>query len=228
MLIVIPCGGLATRLGKLAENKPKAMMNIDGKPFLEHQINLIKKYDFDELVLCIGHLGEQIQEYFGDGNEFGITIKYSKDNGLDVIGAIKNAEPLLRDNFIMMYGDSYLPAVDFNELYEKFLNQEKPAMMTVWKNQNKIDPSNIKVENNEVVGVKEPDSQHIDYGAIALNKKTLRHVPENTTFSTAAFWKKLAEHHELATYEIYERYYDIGSEERLNEVKTLVGGKIYA
>ena len=221
--MVIPCGGLATRLGDLAKDIPKSLMEIHGKPFLEYQIELIKRYNFDELVLCIGHLGEQIKDYFGDGSKFGISIKYSKDNGLGVIGAIKNAEPLLLDTFILMYGDSYLPSINFHDMYENFINQDRLALMSVWKNNNRIDKSNVKVENGEVVSVDEPDSKHIDYGAIVLNKKSLEYVPKNQPFSTAEFWKALSKHHQISSYEVTERYYDIGSAERLDEVRNIIG-----
>jgi NDP-sugar pyrophosphorylase family protein len=225
MQMVIPCGGLATRLGELTKETPKSMIDINGRPFLELQIELIKKYDFDELILCIGHLDEKIREYFGNGKRYDITIKYSKDNKLDVIGAIKNAEPLLKDSFFMLYGDSYLPTLDFNDMYQKFAQQNKLALMAVWKNNNSIDKSNIKVQNGEVTSVGEPDSNYIDYGTTMMRKNALKIVPTNQPFSTKSFWTKLSNMRELATYEVTERFYHIGSKEGLNELRTLIAEK---
>lgn len=220
--MVIPCGGLATRLGELAKEKPKSMMDINGTPFLELQIELLTKYKFDQLVLCIGHLGEQIEDYFGDGERFGIRIKYSKDKGLGVIGAIKNAQPLLRDDFFMMYGDSYLPSLNFDDMYKKFMHQDKLALMAVWHNDNQIDSSNLKVKDGEVIRVGEPSSDYIDYGAIVMKKEVLKHVPSNKPFSTQQLWNKLSDIKELAAYEVEERFYHIGNKQGLNELKGMM------
>jgi len=221
--MVIPCGGLATRLGKLTKNKPKSLIDIQGKPFLERQLELIKNYDFDELILCIGCLGDQIKQYFQDGKKFGISIKYSRDDGLGPIGAIKQAEPFLRPSFFMMYGDSYLPAVNFNEMYNRFGNQEKLALMAVWHNNNAIDTSNINVKHGAVISAGDFDSDYIDYGTTVMHKKALQYVPPNQPFSTESFWKLLSSKHELAAYEITERFYHIGNPERLNELRGLLG-----
>jgi len=221
MQMVILCGGLATRLGIIAKEIPKSMIDINGKPFLQHQIELLKKHDFDEIILCIGHLGEQIKNYFGDGTKFGINIKYSKDNQLGVIGAIKNAEPLLRDNFFMMYGDSYLPHLDFNNMYQKYQNQDKLALMSIWKNNNKTDKSNIKIKNGLVTNVGEPNSDYVDYGAIVLNKKILELIPPNKPFSTKEFWKKLTSKKQLGIYEVKKRLYHIGNIDGLKELRKI-------
>ncbi len=218
MQIVIPCGGFATRLGALAKDTPKALMNVNGRAFIEWQLDLIKKYNFDEVVLCIGHLGEKIQSFIGDGVKYGITIRYSYDTQLGVIGAIKNAESLLNKHFFMMYGDSYLPKLDFNDMYKKFVNQDKLAMMSVWKNNNEIDQSNIIVKEKEVISIGKTDSEYIDYGAIVFDKKVLDYIPKYTSFSTKDFWKILSKKRQLAAYEVQSRFYDIGSPERLKEV----------
>ena len=222
MQMVIPCGGFATRLGDLAKNTPKALIDINGKPFLEHQLDLIKKYDFDEVVLCIGHLGKKIQSHFGDGTDYGIKILYRYDEQLGVIGAVKNAEELLNMYFFLMYGDSYLPKLDFDDMYSKFLNQDELAMMSVWQNNNEIDPSNIKVNAGEVKSAGEEGSDHIDYGAIVLNKKALEFISKNTFFSTGEFWKLLIKKEQLAAYEVNGRFYHIGTPERLGEVRELL------
>ena len=222
MQMVIPCGGFANRLEGLAKDKPKALMEVNGKPFIDWQLNLIKKYDFDEVILCIDYLGEKIQSHFSNEKDYGIKIKYSHDNHLGVIGAVKNAEELLHEHFFMMYGDSYLPKLDFNEMYSRFLNQNKLAMMSVWRNNNEIDPSNIKVIPGEVINVGEKGSDYIDYGAIVFNKKVLNFIPKGKVFSTEDFWKVLSEKRQLAAYEVGFRFYHIGNPGRLQEVQNLL------
>ena len=94
MQIVIFCGGLATRLGSLAKNIPKSMIDFNGKPFLEYQINNVKKQGIKDIVLCVGHLSKKIEEYFGNGSKLDVNIQYSYDGEkpLGPIGALKKAE----------------------------------------------------------------------------------------------------------------------------------------
>ena len=72
MQLVILCGGLATRLGSLSKNTPKSMMDVNGKPFLQYQINYAKQYGVTDIVLCVGHLSDHIKDYFGDGTDFDV------------------------------------------------------------------------------------------------------------------------------------------------------------
>lgn len=224
--MVILCGGLATRLGDLAKTIPKSMMDIEGKPFLEHQIENLKKHSIKDIVLCAGHLSEKIEEYFGDGSKFGINIQYSYDGDkpLGPIGAVKNAEPLLEDEFFIMYGDSYL-SVDFQKAYSFFNQNDKQGLMVVYKNNDKYDKSNLKIKNNMVASYGEEGSDYIDYGTSLLNKKTLDIIPKNTMCSTGEFFKKLIKDQELLAFETKERFYHIGNPEALEELRSFIRSK---
>ena len=153
MQMVILCGGLATRLGDISKTIPKSMIQIGDKPFLEHQIDFLKKNSIKNIILCVGHLSEKVESYFGDGSNFDVNIKYSYDGDklLGPIGALKNAETLLDDVFFILYGDSY-PFVDFKEIHSKFLKDNKLGLMVVYKNYDKYDKSNIQIENNMITG----------------------------------------------------------------------------
>ena len=110
MQLAILAGGLGTRLGPLTANTPKSLVPVLGRPFLEHQIGLVRNAGIKRLVLCIGHYGQRIIERFGQGQAYGVEIVYSQEGEqlLGTGGALKNAEPLLDDAFMMMWGDSYL------------------------------------------------------------------------------------------------------------------------
>jgi NDP-sugar pyrophosphorylase family protein len=224
MQIVILCGGLATRLGDLAKGIPKSMIQINGKPFLEYQIENLKKHRIKDIVLCVGHLFEQIKNYFDDGKKFGVNIKYSYDREkpLGPIGAVKNAVSLLEDIFFIMYGDSYLN-VNFRKVYSYFIQHNKLGLMVVYKNFDKYDKSNLIVKNNMVVsyGEKErtQDMIYIDYGASVLRKKALDLIPKNTFYSTGPFFSKLILKKELLAFEAKERFYHIGNPEALREFR---------
>lgn len=227
MQMVILCGGLAIRLGDLAKKTPKSMINIFGKPFLEYQIENLKKQGIKDIVLCVGHLSEIIEEYFKDGSKFDINIKYSYDGekSLGPIGALKNAEHLLENDFFTMYGDSYL-SVDYNKVYNFFKKHEKPACMVVYKNFDKYDKSNIIVKENIVIGYggkdRTKDMIYIDYGTSLLNIETLKVIPKNTFFTTSKFYSDLIKKQKLMAFEVKERFYHIGNLQALEEFKNYI------
>src|SRR5579862_4785248 len=109
--VVILAGGLATRLRPLTETIPKALIEINGEPFIAHQLCLLAARGVQEVVLCLGYLGEQIIDFVGDGKKFGLNVKYVFDGEklLGTAGAIKHAFSALPDTFFVLNGDSYLP-----------------------------------------------------------------------------------------------------------------------
>lgn len=93
--VAILAGGLATRLRPITETIPKALVPVLGRPFLAHQIELLKQHGITHLVLCVGYLGEMIEREFGDGSAWGIKIDYSFDGSklLGTAGALRKALP---------------------------------------------------------------------------------------------------------------------------------------
>lgn len=231
MQIAIICGGLATRLKDLAKSTPKSMIKIDNKPFLQYQIEKLKKQNIKDIVLCVGHLSEKIIDYFKDGKKFGVNIRYSHDGDkkLGPIGAIKNAENLLEKDFFIMYGDSYV-FVDFQDVYDFYKKNNKLVCMVVYKNEDRYDKSNLIVENKKVVGHKDLNKnkkpKYIDYGTSLLNKKALQYIPENTFFSTKEFFKEMILRDELLAYEVQKRFYHIGTPHALEEFRDYIKNKV--
>lgn len=226
MQIVILCGGLGTRLGEISKKIPKSMVRINNKPFLEYQIKQLKKNGVKDIVLCVGHLSEEIINYFGEGKKLGVKITYSNDGEkqLGPIGALKNAESKLEDIFFTLYGDSYI-FVDYNNVYKSFLKKNTLAMMTVYQNRDKYDKSNLVVKKGMVKkynNKKTKDMIYIDYGVSIFKKKTLQLIPENTFFSTNQLYSKLVENNELAAYEVNKRFYHIGTPKALQEFKNYI------
>ncbi len=227
MQIVILCGGLATRLRPLTEKIPKSMVKIGEKPFLEHQIELLKKGGISDIILCIGYKGEQIKKYFGSGDNFGVKISYSSDEDkpLGTGGAIKKAEGLLDDVFLVMYGDSYLP-FDFQKAIRFFDGFDKLGMMAVFKNLNKYEPSNVEIENDLVKNyskeAKTEKMEYIDYGVSIFKKEALNFIPENQLYDLSQLHKTLIEKNQLLAYPAEKRFYQIGSFEGLEEFKKYI------
>ena len=230
MQIVILCGGKATRLYPLTKKIPKSMMRFEGKPFLEQQLDLLKKNRIFDIVLCVGYKAEQIKKYFGDGKNFGVEIKYSSDKKrlLGTGGALKKAENLLEDSFLVMWGDSYLP-FNFQKAIKFFKKSNKPGMMIVFKNLNKYEPSNVEVKNNLVKSYskkrKTKKMKYIDYGISIYRKEVLKHLPKNQICDLTKLQQALIKKRQLLAYPAEKRFYQIGSPDGLEELKNYIKRK---
>jgi len=225
MQIVILCGGKATRLYPLSRKISKSMLEIQGKVFLEHQIGLLIKNKIFDIILCTGFLGKQIEEYFGDGKKFGVNIKYSREKDLlGTGGALKNAKDFLENDFLVMYGDSYLP-FDFQKAINFFKKFDKLGLMTVYKNLNKYEISNASVEKNLVTSYsktnKKPEMKYIDYGVSIFKKEALKFIPKNQ-YDLSELHKILIKKRELLSYLAEKRFYQIGSPEGLAEFRNYI------
>ena len=182
MQAVILAGGLGTRLRPLTNGVPKAMVMVHGKPFLEYQVRLLRNGGITSLVLCIGHLGQHIREYFGDGGKYGVDIRYSDDGDtlLGTAGALKRAEPLLADDFFLIYGDSYL-FLDYRAIMDYFRQRDKLALMVVYRNEDSREPSNVVTDGESVLAydkeTRTADMTHINFGASVIRKQALTSVP---------------------------------------------------
>lgn len=227
MQMAILAGGLGTRLRPLTSEVPKALIPIGGKPFLHHQIELLKRQGIRDIVLCVGHLAEQVQDYFRDGRWLGVRIKYSEEKGslLGTAGAIKKAEPLLGDDFFLMYGDSYL-MIDYQEIMRYFRRFHRLGLMVVWKNLGRLERSNVSAKGNLVTAYnkdqKSSDMVYINYGLSVLRKEALVFIPPGRPFSQEEFYQILIDRRELLAFEVGQRFYEIGSPRGLEEFEMLV------
>jgi len=220
--VAILAGGRATRLRSITEGVPKSLIEIAGKPFIAHQLELLKEKGIFEVVICVGHLGDKIRSYVKDGSRFGMSVAYSFDGDtpLGTGGALFNALPLLDDIFFVMYGDSYLDA-DLKPIFKYFISYDKMAMMTVFRNENRFDRSNVIYRGHEVIKYDKknisPEMNYIDYGLIIFRKKVFDGRSKGKIFDLADFCKGLVNEREMLGYEVYERFYEIGSPSGLKE-----------
>ena len=220
MQVAILAGGRAERLGALAQEYPKSMVQIAGKPFLEYQLDFLKKGGIRDIVLCTGHLGEQIENCFGDGSDFGVSIRYSReDRHLGTAGALKNAGDLLDDVFFTLYGDSYL-FLDFAEAMSVFESRNKLGLMSVYENHNRYKASNTVIEGELVRKYSKrnrtADMVHIEYGINIFRKEVLEMIPEGY-YTLGRLFPRLIRMGELIAYEVRERFYEVGSIRLLRE-----------
>jgi len=229
--VAILAGGRATRLGPIAERLPKALVDVAGRPFAVHQLELLRGHGLTDIVFLVGHLGEMICNTLGDGARWGVHVRYVFDGPrlLGTGGAIRRALPALGDTFFVMYGDSYLEC-DFGAIEEAFHWGREPALMTVFKNDDRFDRSNVLFDQGRIVRYdkvsRDPRMQHIDYGLGVLTDKALAPwARTQTAFDLAAVYQDLVARGQLAGFEVDQRFYEIGSPEGLEETRALLGAR---
>jgi MurNAc alpha-1-phosphate uridylyltransferase len=209
-------------LRPITETIPKALVDVAGQPFIARQLAYLRDQGVSRVVLCVGYLGEQVRGVVGDGAAYGLSVSYSQDwpNLLGTGGALKKAIPLLDSQFLILYGDSYLP-IDFKAVERNFLDSGKPALMTVQRNSDKWDKSNVLFSNNAIVEYNKrapsADMKHIDYGLGAISARVLADRNASDAFDLADVYHGLSVGGHLAGYEVQERFYEIGSHKGLAE-----------
>jgi NDP-sugar pyrophosphorylase family protein len=180
--VAILAGGLATRLRPMTHKTPKALIDVAGRPFIFRQLDYLHRQGVARVVLCTGYLGEQIADVVGDGKAFGLEVLYSPDGPtlLGTGGALKQALPQLGERFFVLYGDSFLPC-DFREVHNAFLHCGRPALMTVFRNRDQWDRSNVVFRDRLVVEynkhTRRPDMEFIDYGLGILSNEVFDGYP---------------------------------------------------
>ena len=221
----ILAGGAATRLRPLTDTIPKALIHVNGEPFIYHQLRLLKLRGLTRVVVCTGYLGEMIVDSVGDGSQFDLDVRYSSDGPilLGTGGAIKKARSLLGENFFILYGDSYLEC-DYLAIQGIFLGYQKLGLMTVFRNDGKWDRSNVEYTENHIISYDKVNRtermHHIDYGLGILNEAALKVVPDNCAYDLATLYQDLLAKEQLAAVEVDHRFYEIGTHGGLEELSS--------
>lgn len=212
--VVILCGGLGTRLRPITNNIPKVMVPFLGRPFLEYVRRVFSAQGFHNFVLCVGYLGEQIEKYYG------ATMVYSYDGELllGTGGALKKAEPLLDNEFILVNGDTYLN-IDYHDLISEFHKSKKLAMMVVYPKRKKR--NDVLVKNGLIMRYDKKTRRNVNAvwtGVILMKKEILKLSPKKKVFSLEEeIFPKLIKKRELGAYITKDKFYTIGRPEQIKE-----------
>ena len=227
--VAILAGGLATRLHPLTGKIPKALVEVAGKSFIVHQMELLRRNGVTQLVLCLGYLGEQVQAELGDGSRWGMQVDYMFDGPvlLGTGGALRRAVPRLGEAFFVLYGDSYLDC-DYAAVESAFRTSGKLGLITVFRNTNLWDRSNVIFKNGRIQRYDKknfvPEMKHIDYGLGVLQASALERYPADRVLDLAIVYQDLLAQDQLAGYEVSQRFYEIGSPAGLQETRDYIKG----
>lgn len=227
MQAVILAGGLGIRFRPLTLKIPKPMIPVMGKPYLEYQFQYLKRYNITDILLCVGYLGEEIQSYFGDGQSRDMSIRYSfEEKPLGTGGALKNAGNHLDECFYLIYGDSFLP-INYSSIERHFLEVDKAVLMVLYDNSEDTSvPNNVSLDKRGMVTTYEKETrnsylQYVDAGVLALKKEILDSMPFEKEISLEhEIFPKYIARQECAGYVTHERFYDIGTPERLERFES--------
>ncbi|MBM4212047.1 MAG: nucleotidyl transferase [Gammaproteobacteria bacterium] len=220
--VAILAGGLATRLRPITEKIPKALVEVAGRPFISWQLDQLHNEGYYEVVICTGYLGGMIEDAIGGGHSYGLSVSYSHDGEtlLGTGGALKKAAHKLGDCFFVLYGDSYLP-IDFKHVERAYIECGKTGLMTILENKNKWDKSNVLFHNGALIeyNKSQPSTQmrHIDYGLSILNSKCLFDYKPDRNWDLSDLFHDLSLRGDLQGYEVYKRFYEIGTHAGLAE-----------
>ncbi len=218
--VCILAGGLGTRLGERVRDTPKPLLEVAGEPFLIHQLRLLAGCGAQRVVLCVGYLGERVEQRIGS-ECFGIEIRYSYDAPeLDgTLGAIRRSRALLGDRFLVLYGDTYL-RIDYADVARTWEASGLPAVMAVLRNEGRWDTSNTLFADGRVVAYDKTaptrEMEWIDYGLGGLTAAAIEAVPDWES-DLSALYRKLASAGLLCGYEAQERFFEIGTPAALAE-----------
>jgi NDP-sugar pyrophosphorylase family protein len=227
--VAVLAGGLGTRLGAVTQTLPKSLVEVAGRPFVEHQLNLLRREGVERVVMCVGHLGEQIERAVGDGRRFALHVAYSFDGDtlMGTGGALRRALPLLGDAFFVLYGDSYLD-LPLPPIERTFRVQNLPALMTIFRNEGRWDTSNVLFDGARIVAHDKrnlhPDMRHIDFGLGILTAEVLARQSADRPFDLSDVYGALAASGRLAGYEVTQRFYEIGTPSGLAETERYLRG----
>ncbi len=227
---MILAGGLGTRLRPLTITVPKPMVPVGGTPYLEFQLRLLRQQSITDIVLLTGYLGEQIEEYFGDGSNFGLSIRYSREQQpLGTGGALREAGPLLSDSFLVIYGDSYLP-IEYGDVLEMLAASPAQGVVTVYDNRAEdtgvtnnisLDPEGF-VTNYDKDNPDDLDLRYVEAGVLALRREVVQEIPHGKVSLEQQVFPNLIGRRELKGFVTTQRFYDIGTPERLQRIAHLL------
>jgi D-glycero-D-manno-heptose 1,7-bisphosphate phosphatase len=217
---VILAGGRGTRMQPITNDRPKPMVPILGRPFLEYQIEQLRGQGFERVLMLLGYLPEVVQNYFGDGTAWGVHIEYSVTEPDQLTSSrVATARHMIDPCFLLLYCDNYWP-MQMNRMWTRFCQAGKPALITVYSNKDGYSRGSVRLDQDGHVRVFDrlrttPGLQEVEISYAILTDLALDLLPEQDTLFEEAIYTPLAQQGRLTAYVSDHRYYSVGSLQRL-------------
>ncbi len=217
---VILAGGRGERMRPITDDRPKPMVPVLGRPFLEYQIEQLRDQGFERVLLLLGYLPEVVQNHFGDGSRFGLRIDYSVTAPEQQTSSrVSAARHMIDPCFLLLYCDNYWP-MQMQKLWARFCRAGKPALITVYANKDGYSRGGVRLDENQDVKVFDrrraaPGLREVEISYAILTDRALDLLPEDDIPFEEAVYTALADQGRLAAFVSDHRYYSIGSLDRL-------------
>jgi NDP-sugar pyrophosphorylase family protein len=235
MQCVILAGGLGTRMWPETKTIAKTLLPVAGKPFAAWQLSWLSQSGIGSVVYCVGYLGGQIRQYVRDGAAWGLAVRYvdEGDQLRGTAGALRLAcdEGALADDFLVLYGDSWLQ-IDPATVLRSARERREPALMTVFRNEGRWDGSNVVLDGSQVaryakgLAAPPPEMRWVDYGLLAFRREVISdRVPPGGPQDLASLCAALADARLLAALEADQRFYEIGSAAGRDELEAVLAAR---
>jgi NDP-sugar pyrophosphorylase family protein len=205
------------------------MVPVSGRPFLEFILEHLASQDFRRVLLLVGHRAEAIRNHFGDGTRVGCKIEYAQETSLlGTGGAIRNAWDCLEDEFLLLYGDSFLP-IDYRAVQRSFHRSPCSGVLVLCdnrvaatgvRNNVAVDENGFVIRYDKTSG--DPGLEYVDAGVLCLARDAFLEVPRDTVVSMEIdIFPRWIARRRLRAYLTSQRFFDIGTPARLQEFAAL-------
>ncbi|MEA1924752.1 MAG: nucleotidyltransferase family protein [Candidatus Altiarchaeota archaeon] len=215
---VILAGGRGTRMRPFTYEIPKPLIPVQGKPLIQHTIDLLMKYNIREVIFSIGYLGDKIREHFGNGNKFGVKISYvEEEEALGTAGPLNLMKDQLNESFIMFNGD-ILANIDLFD-FIKFHTRHRGLATIALKNIS--EPSGygaVKMEGSVITEFMEKPQEQLKHGLInagvyVMEPEVVEYIPKGKVMMEHDVFPRLAEEGKLYGYPFKGQWLDTGTHE---------------
>ena len=217
--VVLMLGGLGTRLRPLTENTPKPMLKVGNKPILQTIVEKFAEYGYTNIVMCVNYKSHIIQDYFGDGKEFGVNIEYIfEEQRMGTAGALSLLTGKPTEPFFVMNGD-LLTNVNFEHLHDFHIANNSMGTMCVREYDFQVPYGVVNIKNSKILSIEEKPTHKffVSAGIYMLSPKILEYIPQNQFYDMPTLFEKIINENKNAiSFPLREYWLDIG---RIEEYK---------
>ncbi len=211
--VILMVGGLGTRLRPLTENTPKPMLKVGNKPILQTIVEKFAEYGYINIVMCVNYKSHIIQDYFGDGKEFGANIEYIlEEQRMGTAGALSLLKDKPTEPFFVMNGD-LLTNVNFEHLHDYHTSHNAMATMCVREYDFQVPYGVVNIADSKILSIEEKPTHKffVSAGIYMLSPDVLEYIPENQFYDMPTLFEKIInEKQNTISFPLREYWLDIG------------------
>ncbi|MFX4267582.1 nucleotidyltransferase family protein [Aliarcobacter butzleri] len=217
--VILMVGGLGTRLRPLTENTPKPMLKVGNKPILQTIVEKFAEYGYTNIIMCVNYKSHMIQDYFGDGKEFGVNIEYVLENQrMGTAGALSLLKDKPNEPFFVMNGD-LLTNINFEHLHNYHIATNSIGTMCVREYDFQVPYGVVNIKDSKIISIEEKPTHKffVSAGIYMLSPEVLEYIPENQFYDMPTLFEKIISKGKNAiSFPLREYWLDIG---RIEEYK---------